>query len=522
MVGTVLGLRLRVLRAVVLREPWRAVLLGLGLLWVVSTLPGLLVASWWLARQPLDVRLTSLVVVGAALHVGWALVPVLVHAADDSLSPRRFAPLGLEARRLAPALVVASAVSLPALFALLVGLAGAGSWRREGGAALLAGVLAALCQLATCLLAARVTTALAARLLVTRAARRWTVLGALVVLVGGVVGGRRLLAGGLEGLLERLPWLTEVLVLTPLGAGWGVPAALVEGDLAAAAVRGVLEVGFVVGGSLLWRGQVHRLLVSPPSALGGGRRRRDAVLGAGRPALAVMRRCLRYWGGDPRYLGSIASSVVLPLLLVTLLALVGGRQVPPVVLLAPLLAGVLGWGRHNDTAFDGSAFWLHVASGLPGAADRLGRVLALLVWALPVVLALAVGVPLLAGRADLLAPVLGLALGLLGCGLGVSMVASVLLPYPAPRAGDSPFATEPGSVGASLLAQLVATLATGVLVAPVSGLFWLAVSRGSAVLGLVTGLTGLLGGGAVLAAGTVLGGRLLDARGARVLARLRV
>src|SRR5690606_29096361 len=185
-----------------------------------------------------------------------------------------------------------------------------------------------------------------------------------------------------------------------------------------------------------------------------------------------------------------------------------------------LVAGAVGWGRHNDTAFDGTAFWMHVSAGVPGVADRAGRALALAAWAVPLVLVLALGGVSLAGREELLGAAVGLAFGLFGAGLGVAMVSSVVLPYPAPRAGESPFSTETGSVGASLVAQFATTAVTGALAVPVTVLFWLTSAREPGLVWL-TFAVGLLGGAATLAAGTVVGGRILDSRGAQLLARLR-
>ena len=39
----------------------------------------------------------------------------------------------------------------------------------------------------------------------------------------------------------------------------------------------------------------------------------------------------------------------------------------------PIAGFLLGWSTHNDIAYDGTAFWGHVATGVSGRADRIGR-----------------------------------------------------------------------------------------------------------------------------------------------------
>ncbi len=526
MVAAVVGLKLRLLRNTMSREVWRVILFALGAVWALSMLPGVLGGARWLSGQGLEVQRSSLVVVGAVLLLGWTVIPVLVFGADETVTPRKFATLGPDPRRLAPALAIAATLSIPAVFTGFVCLAAVVVWREYGLPTTAVALASAAAAFATCVLAARVSTALATRLLSSRRSRELAAVAAVVALVAVVPLAIGLGSLGLEGTLERLPGVATALTYTPLGAAWAAPAAAAQGAWAGALGHLLLAWGFVGVGMLVWTAQVDRLLVDPPTTVGAARRRADAFLGRGagtttaHMALAVARRSLRYWLGDPRYLASLASTLLMPLLIALLLSVVGLSAVSGAVLLAPLVAGAVGWGRHNDTAFDGTAFWLHVSAGLPGVADRAGRVIALAVWAVPLIVGLAVGGAWLAGRWDLLAASLGLALGLFGAGLGVAMVSSVVLPYPAPRAGDSPFSTETGAVGASLVAQFVSTGVTGALAVPVVVLFWLTATREPG-LGGVTLAVGLLGGAAVLGAGIVLGGRVLDARGAQLLARMR-
>lgn len=534
MVATLVRLRLTLLRHTLRREVWRVVLLVVGVLWALSMLPSLLGGMVWLSRQPTEVAHDVLVVGGALLVLGWTVVPTVVPGLDDSLDVTRFRMLGVPVRRLVPGLLVASVLGVPTAFTAMVCLAPVLVWGGPGGrAAALAAVAMAPVLLVTCVVGARVSTAGVTRLLGARRVREGAAVVVVVVVllvVGASVGLAEL---GLEGALERVPDVAAGLAWTPLGAGWAVPAHVADGDLVGALARAGVA---VAGAALLvgaWTRLLHLAVVRPPARSGARRRRVDALL-PGRPPVpllrddelgsvvagAVFRRARRYWTADPRYLAAVLGGVGMPVLVVLLGTTVVDTPAAVMLGLAPLVAGTVGWGRHNDVAYDGSAFWMHVAARVPGWADRAGRVAATAVWAVPVVVALGFVGALVGGRPDLAPAAVGAGLGVLGTGLGVSAVSSATLVYPVPAAGTNPYAVETGAVGASLVAQLVTSVATLVLCAPV-----LAVYAGALwwrpALAWPTLAVGLLGGAAVLAGGVVLGGRLLDQRAVRLLTALR-
>src|SRR5690606_36047609 len=93
-VAAVVALKLRLLRNTMAREVWRVILFGLGALWAVSMLPAVIGGARWLAGQDVEVQQSSLVVVGTVLLVGWAVIPVLMFGADETVVPRKFATLG--------------------------------------------------------------------------------------------------------------------------------------------------------------------------------------------------------------------------------------------------------------------------------------------------------------------------------------------------------------------------------------------------------------------------------------------
>lgn len=527
MAATLVRLKLRVLRHTLRRERWRLVLLILGALWGMSMIPSVVGGMVWLSGQAPASADDVLVVGGSLLAVGWAVVPILVPGMDDSLDVSRFATFGRSARVLAPGLLLAGAVSLPSVLTACAVLAPAILWARHSGVSLAASLVVAPFALVTCLLAARIATSVSARVLSSRRAREiGAVLGLLAV---AMVLPAALALGslGLEGALEKVPTLAAILSWTPLGAPYAVPFAALDGDVTGLVGRLAVTMATVGVAWAGWVRTMHDALTRPPSRSGQVRRRVDQMLPARvvarHPGLvaaaAVARRGLRYWTADPRYMSALLGAVVAPVLIVVLAASVADAPDAVALGLGTVVGGTVGWGRHNDLAYDGTAFWLHVAAHVPGWADRLGRSVATLVWALPTTVVLGLVGVWLSGRWDLAAAALGAGVGVLLGGLAVSAVASALLPYPVPEAGANPYAAQMGAVGATLVAQMVTSAGTLVLCAPVLGLYAASVWW-RPELAALTAVVGVVGGATVLAVAVRVGGRLYDARAPQLLARL--
>ena len=93
---------------------------------------------------------------------------------------------------------------------------------------------------------------------------------------------------------------------------------------------------------------------------------------------------------------------------------------------------------------------------------------------------------------------------------------------PVARSGRNPFSAQPGAATVSVVGSYVVTGASGLLTLPVSGLAIVAIVAGIPVLGYVALVIALALGAAVALGGAVVGGRVLDASGPAVLARLRL
>jgi ABC-2 type transport system permease protein len=515
-VALVLRLRLALLANAFRRSPWQV----LGL--VAAAVYGILVTGLAIGAlaglRDADVPAArDIVVAGGALVVLGALVVPLVLGSDDPMDPRRFAPYGIEPRRLALALAVAALVGAPGAVLVVVALTTVVTWARDPVTALVA-VVGALAAVTTCVLVARLSTVVASVLLSTRRAREATGLAAgavAVLLVPAVVALAQadLLDDGLRpvrGLLGTVAW-------TPLGAAWAAPAAAVAGDAGAALGMLVVALVSVALLALLWIRAIPWALTAPDRARGG---RVQTGLGwfgrfGASPTGAVAARSVTYWIRDPRYRATLVLIPVLPLVLLVPLVIVDVDAHVLALVPLPVMALFLGWSVHNDTAHDHTAVWLHVVSGIRGVADRIGRLVPVLAIGIPLV---AVGAPLSAagfGDASVLPSVVGVSGGVLLVGVGLASFFSARFPYPASRPGDSPFHA-PQAVGGSTVPTLT-FLATVVLALPSAWLGWQGLVHGGAYPMWSLG-AGLGIGVLTLVAGVMGGGRVMERRGPELLA----
>ncbi len=519
MVAQFLRLKLRLLGNIFRRSPWQVVGIVVGLVYGLG-FAVLLFATLVGLRFVADVDLVRdvLIVAGSATVVGFIVFP-LIFGVDDTMDPRRFALFGVRDHTLAFGLAVSAFVGIPALALAIVLLGTVVTWSRGPGETFLA-IIAAVLALATCILLARVSTALAAFLLATRRAREFTgALGLLlIVLVSPLVIGLVALDWENSG-LQVLESIAGVLGWTPLGAVFAIPGDAAAGDWGPAILK--LLIADVTLGLVwfAWQALVAKMLVTPGReasaksyrGLGWFDRLPSGATGA------VAARSFTYWFRDARYWVSLVMVPIAPVVVVVALSLAGVPDFYLALIPVPLVCLLLGWSLHNDTAFDSTAIWLHVASGVRGAADRAGRLIPILVAGVLVIgLGSAVTVFVLDDW-SLLPSLVGVSTALLLAGLGVGSIASARFPYPAVKPGDSPF-QQPQSTGAITALVQTITMFGSVLIALPALIFgWLGLfvdpAWHAASFAAGVGL-GLL----VLAAGVWLGGRVFDHRGPEILA----
>lgn len=533
MVAAVLGLKFRTQRHILQREWWRILIVVSGALWSMLVLPWSVWAANALHDQSGDVREDALVAIALVVSIGWVVVPILITGLDDTLDPGRFASFGVRARTIMPGLVIAALLTVPVAFFTAMFVLLCLSWLDGAVTTMLVALIGALLTVASLVFGARVASMWATRVLASRRARG----AALAVMVGSLALMAPLawvlFRDGLDAVLEYdLVVLLDQLALTPLGAGMSAPAVALAGDTWGAVWRLAMMAAWVIALLGAWRANVDYSLVHPRFRGAGTRRRDDSIVGAGqrqwfakRPAWSrlspiaatVRARLLRYWFSDPRYLANMLGVLAFPVVFFVIVVPIAGLDARWSFVAPVMLAASIGWGRHNDIAYDSSALWLDVVSGRIGVDVMRGRMSAVMAWALPATALGCLAVVLWSGLWAVGLALLGACVGVLGLTLAISALSSVLVPYRAPAPGENPLGAEVGSVGAGLFAQLASSVATVVLLPLVllplalaltvdPRWAWLAAASGF-VLGPVAYLMGVR-----------WAGRLYDARSGKLLA----
>ncbi|MGN8553679.1 UNVERIFIED_CONTAM: hypothetical protein OHV15_13945 [Microbacterium sp. SLM126] len=478
------------------------------------------VAACWalltLADADTDVVLAVTVLGGSAVTLGFALAP-LIGATNDPLDPRRFALLALPRLPLTAVLAVAGLISVP-LFALLaIAITDAIVWGEHGVAwpAAAAGVVVGVL---TCALLARVCMAVASLFLRERRSRELSGLFLLAILVVVVPVGVFFASLEWEGAVPtQLAEAVSALSLTPVGAAWAFPGLFASGD-SRAVMSLLVAIGTLVVLVLLWVWVVKRLLTTTerPASV-----RERAGLGwfavaPGTPGGAVAARSLVYWFRDRRYVVNVLVIPIAAALTVVPLLIAGVPLELAVLVPVPFAALLLGWLPHNDLAYDSTAVWMHIASGMRGMSDRVGRLVPVLLIGIPL---LAVAVPVaisLHGRWALLPAMVGVCASLFFAGLGLSSVSSVAAPYAVSRPGESPF-QQPQRTGAGGAASQGLVLLGAIAVSvPALWCGWIALTTDidAAMPALWAGLATGLG---VLLVGVTAGSMIFTRRGGRLM-----
>ena len=522
MVAHLLRLKLLLLRNSLRRSTAQLVgmvLGGLYALFLVATGMAGLVALRF-AADPQTAR-AVVVLAGGAVTLGWVIVPLVVSGVDQTLDPVRFSTYAVPRRDLVLGNLLAGVVGVPGAAAAVLALATVVTFSRSPGAVVLA-LVGAVVALLTCVALSRAVATAAAALLRSRRGKEVaTVVGMLVVVsLGPAVS---VTSEHAESFSAMVRVLVPVVSWTPLGLPWAVGGDASVGAWGTATVRLVLALGVLAAVLAAWSRALQRAAENPregggPGAVGSGLGWFARVPAT--PTGAVAARALTYWRRDPRYLAAVGLMPLLPLGLLVPNLVGQGRHPTLGLLMAPTIGYLLGYGLHNDLAYDGTAFWGHLATGVAGVADRVGRMVPTAVLGLVLVPLYAVIGCAVAGRAQALPAVLGCGLALLLGGFGLSSVVSALKPYPVPGPGENPFSSPTGASGLTLLVQVVTSAVLTLLVSPVLVLAALAVWGGRpglawVALGLGAGL-----GTAYLLVGVRVGARVFDRRGPQLLADL--
>ncbi|WP_254359601.1 hypothetical protein [Microbacterium hominis] len=316
---------------------------------------------------------------------------------------------------------------------------------------------------------------------------------------------------------SQLDEAVGVLALTPIGAAWAYPM-LSAVEAPSAVLSLLVAVGSVVALGAVWMLVVHRMLTTTERPVAARERGGLGWFGVapGTPGGAIAARSLLYWFSDRRY---VVNLLVIPVAAAITMVplLIAGMPLELVVLVpVPFAALFLGWLPHNDLAYDSTAVWMHIGSGIRGISDRLGRLVPVLLVGVP---ALAVAIPIvisLHGRWAMLPALVGVCAALFFAGLGLSSVFSVLAPYAVSRPGESPFQQPQRTGSGGVIAQAV--VLAGAVAAALPALWFAWVALTTDVDAAMTALwAGLVAGMGVLLLGVAIGSSIFERRGGALM-----
>lgn len=458
------------------------------------------------------------IIVGSLVTIATGLVSVFV-TPIAAIDPRSLAVMGFSPRRSAWLALSTALISVPSFALTVVLLVGLLLWAGDG-TGLLVGVIGAALILATLVVLSRLAGLVGEDL---RARRLVSDARAALVLV------LLLLASPLVFVVVAVDWelgqheavstALEVLSLSPLAAPWAAAASATGGDLQLALLQLGIGAATLVVLLVLWQVVAGRVA---SAALGGDETELVDLGGFGTfgrsPALVVAARTVTYWMRDPRYVVVNVSIILIPLLALIPLAVVGVEPRHLALLPLPLLAFFIGWTLHNDLAFDGSAVWMHVTSGMSGLSDRFGRALPTLVFGSVVVLLGAVVTWLIVGDWGTILALVGVSLGLLFSATGFSSIGSVLHPYPVARPGDSPFSQPVRSWGSGVFWHPTTGFIAILLMGPAVYAGLVALNGGASWWNFVALGWGLVIGLIVLVVGLLAGARQFERRSSEIMA----
>ncbi len=472
----------------------------------------------WLVRGAED-RAAIDTILSAVLLALVSFVPFFANL--GSLEPRQFGVYPATPASIAIGLFLSSVLSWPTIW-LLVWMAALTALRPEWATVPLAVIVAGLFVLLLAIALARVSSALVRLVVPARAvsALRWVglllLLAALPVVVFLVADALRSpRSQAIRDAATTFGW-------TPFGAPAGGLAAAVRGEWPDAFAHFGVAFAALVVLLLCWYLLVARSLTTVERpAIAGVTRDGLEIFDRfpAKPRAVIAARALTYWRRDPRYRISLFAIPIAPVIMMAALWIAGMNLNVLALLPLPVILLLFGWSVHNDVALDSTAIWMHVASGTKGTHDRAGRLAPVMLIGLPLAVVGSSITVTLSGDWRLLPAVLGMNIAVLLVAAGVSSVFSSLMPYPATRPGDSPFAQPAVQGSGAGLAQTVSMLTALVLSLPPVLLAVYAIVNPSLEINLISLVFCVLWGLSMLGLGVLVGGKVFD-RGAPELIAL--
>ena len=520
MVATLVKLRFLLLINGLKKSPWQIVAVVIGGLYGLGALAVIVAGLFGLSFAPLELARTVVVLVGALVIVGWTILPALTSGIDETVDPGRLAIFPVPINQLLLALAVSGVLGVPGIITLIASLATALTWWDTPLAAIAAIITGAIGTI-TAVVGSRMLAALASR--ISRGRRSREAQGLLVfiplVLAGPIIFG---LSNVLRTYTNVFPSIAEVVSWTPVGAIWAVPSEVASGNFGVAGLKLLIGLATLAAAVLLWRWGLERALERPAQSAAVKTSARGTGFFGRFPATpwgAVAARALTYWIRDPRYAQSLVTVPLIPLLFF----FYGGLNDNLGILtwVGPVVAVLLAMSIYTDVSYDNTAFALHLQTGVSGKADRIGRVVALAIFAAPASYLLVVASVWITGQWQLLPGLLGVTTGVLLSGFAISSVVSGRFAFAVPAPGESPFKSKPGG-GMSLMLSMLATWTLlGIAVLPELVLAIVSFATGDPLWGWLSLVVGAALGSVLLVVGVRVGGGILDKRGPELLVQLQ-
>jgi ABC-2 type transport system permease protein len=390
-----------------------------------------------------------------------------------------------------------------------------------------------------CMVVCRVIAACSAGLADSRRWRDVTAVVGVLLVFAAALGGSYLgnaveeisvSASWLEALVSTMRSWADVTSWTPWGAPWALAGDAAEGAWATFGAHLLVSLVYLAAGMAAYAKLLDKAMITPIKPSTAKARTTNVVARLTNrswvrpgilPATAVMARCLRYWRSDPRYIITFPTMIYLAGLFAVLIRFTPMTE--QINVSAAAAGGILitalmsGMSLSADLAYDSTAWWLHLSSALRGWADRAGRVAAMAAWGVPLFAVLTVLFAWLTRDLADAVPLIGVGIGTLLIGMGVSSVTSALFIYPVALPGESPMKSKTGSMAMQMIGQFSTMAVTALLAIPIAvlGAFFHD-SAGWLVL-----LVGIVWGLGMAVVGIVGGGAIVDRRGAAILTILK-
>ncbi len=456
---------------------------------------GFLVLSL-LRHVPTSVDLTTVIFTGFAF--GWLIVPIFAFGLDGTLDPATLQLYPLRTRPLAVGLLAASCTGAWPI-ANVIGLLGVTVGLARGGLGELIAVVAVLLQVLFCITLARFVTTTMAGLLRSRRGRDFAAFLIIPIFalyeffaqaVPRMVSAGAFTASSFNGFDAWMRWLPPGLAAHAIqDASTGHPGT--------ALLRLVILAAVIVALGALWIRSLGRALVTADRSTQSSRVHGAALpfarwgaLGAVAARFWIYQRrdptSLAYWGLTAVIMAAVSASAIV------------GKQHHPAVLLASAVFGAafVGYFHANAVGQAGPPF-IYEAMALTGRRELRGyfwgQDIALGVIALPLLVAVSLGLAAAAGRWEYGFFVAAVAVAGIGPALGISNILTATAAYPMAKRAGSPLRQAAPGYTAYGLGGVLANLGTVavaaipmivavVLLSPAPSVVWYPVLLGCAVV----------------------------------------